>query len=274
LSKSRRRISLKLTELISAAEDTVWSRNISGSIDYIYLSGKGFKWALELYERIKNELSPEEFTIELLCFAARFNFPLDAIVPLVNAVGIDTQVSVSQESAMFAAVKAYRVELVNEFAYMKADLKVKGPSTLFGSRQRNKDLSSLLRDLCEYAEDPNYEAEEIIEILEKHGLQDDWHYEENDEEIPVVFRSTLPLTAHVPPQPKRLAQEKDQVRFYLRAMTLPLEELEKEAKERFRKGKHDWNDRTFPLLCCRVRKYEASLGEASRSLLRVCECYR
>jgi ankyrin repeat protein len=181
--------------------------------------------AMELYERIK-ALSPGELAKQaaieegeeysVLHFAAKYNFPLDAITLLCDAIGIDTQDSNGDTAIMLAAQFIYRetLDLVNELANLKADLSL-----------RNNENRNIL--IFNPATDSDYgrndDREEVLEALTAHGV--------TSEDIPEGFRSTLHESAAPIPQPKRLAEEKARVRFYLRAMTLPLEQLEEEIKE-------------------------------------------
>lgn len=94
---------------------------------------------------------------------------------------------------------------------MKADLSL-----------RNNNNENIFEFISGAAFDNEYEQDYLRGILAQHGV--------TSGDIPHGFRSTLCESALIA-QPKRLVEENDNARFYLRAMTLPLQELKKEARE-------------------------------------------
>jgi ankyrin repeat protein len=178
--------------------------------------------AFKIVERIK-ELSRDELREEaaiaeveewpLLRYAVEMIYPRDAIALLCDALGIDTQDSDGKTilfHASFHASENWNVDLFEELLDMKIDLSVRD------NNNRN------IFDHVTHKVDED-DKKQLLNILAKHGVM--------SADIPDGFRSTLHDSTFIS-QPNSLAAEIEEVRFYIRAMTLSLEELEKEAKGR------------------------------------------
>jgi hypothetical protein len=184
------------------------------------LDKKGYYPAsLKLLKRIM-ELSMEELTNEaviekgeesVLHYAAGLCFPLNAISRLLEAVGIDAQDSEGNTIAMICAYDGF-CDLLNELVSMKVDLSIV-----------NSDGENIFEFVI--ANRSGLSSEEIAEVLKvlaKHSV--------TSAKITKGFRSNLHESVFIA-EPKRLAEEGDDIRFYLRTMSLMNEELQVEAKE-------------------------------------------
>jgi hypothetical protein len=158
---------------------------------------QGFEWQHTLLKSV-------------LHFAAAHTFPLDAIVRLVEAVGIDAQ-TVDGYTPVMSSIYIGNGIMLNELALMKADLSI-----------TNYDDENIFDVINEDDAMTNEWKEKFLEILAEHGATSDT--------IAEGFQSTLYQSAVIK-NPTRLFLETSAVRFYMRAMTLSMEELAVEARE-------------------------------------------
>jgi hypothetical protein len=168
-------------------------------------------------EELKIEAAIDEGEKSVLHFAAKRCFPFDAIARLIEAVGIDAQ-NRHSETVVLSSAEWEHHDLPNELANMKADL------SIVNGRGENI-FKHVDESRGRYSSDE--EKAKVLEVLALHGV--------TSTNITKGFRSILHDSVSIA-EPKRLAEEADSVRFYLRAMSLTIEELKVEAKERDKDG--------------------------------------
>jgi ankyrin repeat protein len=203
---------MKLKELIT---------KISGAI----ISGEWSEYRLTLVEMDQHimKLSREELQEEsaykegeedsVLTRVVAFGLPFATIARLCDALGIDTKGKGSSTAIIVAAYNGNYDE-VDYLAMMKADLSIINID--------GHDVYSIVKTSKSSSQE---DKEQVYRVLKKHGVTGGI--------IKQGYRSPLSTNSEsVPiPLPKRLAQEKNLTRFFIRVMTLDADELAKEAKE-------------------------------------------
>jgi ankyrin repeat protein len=167
-------------------------------------------------EDLRQEAAIEEGEDSVLHFAAANSFPLDAIVRLIEVIDIDAQ-GKNDETAVMKCAYWWHHELLNELANMKADLSIvngRGVNIFDHANENHRAVR-------------NEEKAKLLKVLAEHGV--------TSAKIPKGFRSTLHESTIIP-EPKRLAEEKNGLRFYFRLMLLTNEQLVVEGKELYEDG--------------------------------------
>jgi ankyrin repeat protein len=156
----------------------------------------------------------------------KFNLPIDAVARLVDAVGVDTTDISSGMSAIMYAARSGNCDIVEYLARnRKADLSI---------RSGRHSVYSLVK-VSAYSGVVPTRVTQMYRILEENGVTSDGSIIEG-------FRSPLSIDDSLL-LPTRLGQENDNFYFYLRAMSLSMEDLETEVKER-----RDDANGEFPLI--------------------------